>query len=57
MMMMIIIINYNQQWNTKWAFEQKRDIFTHEKITMLQLHQKIVPFVEKIDQWKWFNNK
>ena len=28
--MIIIIINYDQQWNTKWAFEQKHDIFTHE---------------------------
>ena len=30
----IIIINYDQQWNTKWAFEQKHDIFTLEKITI-----------------------
>ena len=30
----IIIINYDQQWNTKWAFEQKHDIFTVDKITI-----------------------
>ena len=30
----IIIINYDQHWNTKWAFEQKHDIFTLEKITI-----------------------
>ena len=38
--MIIIIINYDQQWNTKWAFEQKHDIFTLEKITIATVTSK-----------------
>ena len=34
--------------DTKWAFEQKHDIFTLEKIAIATVTSKIVPFVEKI---------
>ena len=56
MMMMIIIIiiiiiiniiNYDQQWNTKWAFEQKHDIFTLEKITIATVTSKNCAFCRK----------
>ena len=31
-----IINNYyiNTKWNTRWAFQQKHDIFRYEKITI-----------------------
>ena len=43
----IIIIKYDQQWNTKWAFEQKHDIFTLEKITIATVKSKNCAFCRK----------
>ena len=40
---------YKHQWNTRWAFARKLDIFTCEN-NMLSLHVKISPLV-------WFHNK
>ena len=43
----IIITNYDQQWNTKWAFEQKHDIFTLENITIATVTSKNCAFCRK----------
>ena len=42
----IIILYYNQQWNTKWAFKHKHDIFTLEKITIATVTSKNCAFGE-----------
>ena len=43
-------ILYKHQWNTRWAFARKLDIFTCEN-TMLSLHVKISPLLY------WLHNK
>ena len=42
------------QWNTRWAFTQKHDIFTCEKITVAMATQYIAPFAPKKIKVKWF---
>ena len=44
-----IILLYKHQWNTKWAFARKLDIFTCEN-NMLPSHVKISPLL-------WLHNK
>ena len=38
------VLLYKQQWNTRWAFVRKHDIFTREN-NMLSSHVKISPFL------------
>ena len=41
---------YKHQWNTRWAFAWKLDIFTYENNNMLSSHVKISPLL-------WLHNK
>ena len=48
---------YKQQWNTRWAFPRKHDIFTREN-NMLSSHVKISPLLRlhnesRLSQQKW----
>ena len=56
----ILLYKLKQQWNTRWAFAGKHDIFTrennmlfsHVKIsTLLWLHKKIAPFASKLKRF------
>ena len=60
----IFYLLYKHQWNTRWAFARKLDIFTCEN-NMLSLHVKISPLLwlhniksrlshQKTVQVKWF---
>ena len=59
----VVCLLYKHQWNTKWAFARKLDIFTCEN-NMLSLHVKISPLLwlrnisrlshQKTIKVKWF---
>ena len=46
---------YKHQWNTRWAFARKHDIFTSEKSPLLWLHNKsrrcFTLGLQKIPKW------
>ena len=48
----ILYLLYKYQWNTRWAFARKHDIFTCEKITVAMATWYIAPFAAK-KMLKW----
>ena len=45
----ILYLLYKHQWNTRWAFARKHDIFTCEKNTVAMATQYVAIFSAKIE--------